>query len=78
MTLESFIESRGMIQLRLLKNVIIVNNVLCAFFLSDVYFPLLCFFSLQFQAIDGDIAAHSRVRLISLIILFRISTWESI
>ena len=72
--LERFLGSRAMVQLRLLKEGIIASNSVYIFFLAGIYFPLLYFLPLQFQAIKGDSAAQSGVRLIPLVLSISICT----
>ena len=71
---ERAIQSRAMVQLRLLKDGVVLSNMIYIFFLAGIYFPLLYFLPLQFQAINGDSAADSGVRLIPLVLSISICT----
>ncbi|KAL9062495.1 MAG: hypothetical protein Q9161_009796, partial [Pseudevernia consocians] len=74
LALEWMIGSRAMLQLRLLKDGVVISNLAYIFFLAGIYFPLLYFLPLQFQAISGDTAAQSGVRLIPLVLSISICT----
>lgn len=63
-----------MIPLQLLLNPSVSVNLIYIYFLAGVYFPLLYFLPLRFQAIDSDTATHSGLRLIPLILSVSIFT----
>lgn len=66
--------SKAMFQPRLLKNKTIAASCIFAFFFSGVLYPLEYILPIQFQALGGESAAASGVRMIPLLVTVSVFT----